>query len=120
MIVYLAGGLKDGWQDRVAPYLAGHTILDPRSWQDSDPAVYTVRDLEAVRAADCVLACMDSANPSGFGLSVELGYACALGKRVVFWDDLGKDWRSRYFDMHRQMASAVCRSEADIAREFAR
>lgn len=110
MIIYLAGGMKDGWQDKVAPLLAGHELLDPRSWSTPDPAAYTVRDLEAVRKADCMLAHMSSSNPSGFGLSVELGYAYALGKRIVFCDEIRTDWRTGYFGMHRQMASQVCYS----------
>lgn len=108
MMIYLAGGMEHGWQDRVAPLLIGHELLDPRSWSDPDPAIYTARDLDAIRRADCLLVHMSSANPSGFGLSVELGYAYGLGKRIVFWDEISSDWRSRYFGMHRQMASKVC------------
>lgn len=109
MIVYLAGGMKDGWQERIVPFLDGHEILDPRSWGSPDPAVYTARDLEGIRKADCLLVHMSSSNPSGFGLSVELGYAYALGKRIIFCDEIEGDWRSGYFGMHRQMATVVCR-----------
>lgn len=117
MRIYLAGGMKDGWQDRAAVHLAGHELLDPRSWSTPDPAVYTARDLEAVRQADAILIHMCSANPSGFGLSVELGYAYALGKRIVFCDEIGGDWRSGYFGMHRQMASEVV-STLEAAAEY--
>lgn len=115
MIVYLAGGMKDGWQDRVAPLLAGHELLDPRSWSCPEPAVYTARDLAAIRNADCILVHMSSGNPSGYGLSVELGYAYALGKRIVFCDEIGGDWRTGYFGMHRVMASTVCGSLEEAA-----
>lgn len=108
MIIYLAGGMKDGWQDRAAALLPDHELLDPRSWSTPDPTVYTARDLEAVRQADAVLVHMSSANPSGYGLSVELGYAYALGKHIVFCDEISGDWRSSYFEMHRQMATVVC------------
>lgn len=114
MLIYLAGGLKGDWQDRAAALLGNHEFLDPRSWQDADPAVYTARDLAAIRHADAVLVYMSADNPSGFGLSIELGYAAALNKRLIFVDDLGRDWRSRYFDMHRQMAQCV-RSLGDVA-----
>ena len=55
MIIYLAGGMRDGWQDRVRPLLGSNVVLDPRSWGSPDPAVYTVRDLQGVREADVVL-----------------------------------------------------------------
>jgi nucleoside 2-deoxyribosyltransferase len=119
MIIYLAGGMKDGWQERAINLLAGqldghgldgHEILDPRSWSDPSPAVYTERDLSAIRRADCLLVHMASTNPSGFGLSVELGYAYALGKKIVFCDEIQGDWRSPYFGMHREMATEVCHS----------
>jgi len=116
MIIYLAGGMKDGWQDKVAPLLVGHELLDPRSWSTPDPVVYTARDLEAVRKCDCVLVHMSSSNPSGFGLSVELGYAYALGKRIVFCDEIKSDWRSGYFGMHRQMATVVCNDLVEAAQ----
>jgi len=116
MIIYLAGGMKDGWQDKVAPLLVGHELLDPRSWSTPDPVVYTARDLEAVRKCDCVLVHMSSSNPSGFGLSVELGYAYALGKKIVFCDEIKGDWRSGYFGMHRQMATVVCSDLAEAAQ----
>jgi nucleoside 2-deoxyribosyltransferase len=108
MIIYLAGGMSTGWQDRVSPLLAGHELLDPRSWADPDPTIYTELDLAAIRRADALLVQMGSDNPSGFGLSVELGYAKALGKRIVFLDEISGDWRSRYFGMHRVMSDVVC------------
>jgi nucleoside 2-deoxyribosyltransferase len=107
MIIYLAGGMKDGWQDRAINLLEGHEILDPRSWGDPNPAIYTERDLSAVRRSDWLLVHMASTNPSGFGLSVELGYAYALGKKIVFCDEIRSDWRSPYFGMHREMATEV-------------
>ena len=45
-----------------------------------------------------------------FGLSVELGYAYALGKKIVFCDEIRSDWRSPYFGMHREMATEVVHS----------
>ena len=104
MKVYLAGGMQDGWQDR---FSGDFEFLDPRSWSDPDPATYTARDLDAIRQADAVLAYMDSANPSGYGLSLEVGFAHALGKPVVFVDALGVDWRSRYFGIVRSVSRVV-------------
>ena len=115
MKIYLAGGMKDGWQDRAMNLLEGHEFLDPRSWSTTDAADYTNRDLGAIRVADCVLVHMSPSNPSGYGLSVEVGYAFALGKPIIFCDELRNDWRSKYFDMHRMMASTVCFSLEEVA-----
>jgi nucleoside 2-deoxyribosyltransferase len=117
MKIYLAGGMTGGmpysWQDHVV--LAAHTVLDPRSWQCDDPQVYTRRDLEAIDEADVLLAFMCSANPSGYGLSVELGYAFAKGKRILFVDNIKEDWRSKYFGMHREMSEVFPSVTAAIA-----
>lgn len=110
MRVYLAGGMSDGWQAQMAD--PAITFLDPRTWQDDDPAVYTRRDLEAIRSADAVLAYMDSANPSGYGMSLEVGFAHALGIPVVFVDAMQSDWRGRYFGMVRSV-STVARSTGE-------
>ena len=111
MKVYLAGGLSDDWQDRVPD---GFEFLDPRTWQDPDPKVYTARDLAAIRESDAVLAYMSSGNPSGFGMSLEVGYAAALGKPIVFVDDIQCDWRSRYFGMVRSVSHVVPTFETAI------
>jgi len=115
MIIYLAGGMKDGWRDQAIALLNGHEVLDPRSWSNPSPAIYTERDLSAIRRSDCILVHMASTNPSGFGLSVELGYAYALGKRIIFCDEIRNDWRSPYFGMHREMATEVVHSLEDAA-----
>lgn len=107
MKLYLAGGMKDGWQDKVSKIMPAHELLDPRSWSDPDPLIYTERDLNAIRSSDLVLVYIASNNPSGFGLSVELGYAFALKKPIIFVDAIKNDWRSRYFDMHRQLSVVV-------------
>jgi hypothetical protein len=39
-----------------------------------------------------------------------------LGKRIVFCDEIGGDWRSSYFGMHRQMATVVCSSLEEAAK----
>ena len=118
MIIYLAGGTGYGWSDRAAAALSEHEVINPKLWSsEPDPAVYTPRDLAAIRRADVILVHMSSANPSGYGMSVEIGYARALEKRIIFWDEMATDWRSRYFGMHREMASVVCHTLEDSIRE---
>lgn len=104
--IYLAGGMQSEWRDAAKRH-SGHLFLDPMEINAgvTDPAIYTENDLAAIRDADGVLVFMSPDNPSGYGLSVELGYAIALGKPVAWVDTLGDDWRTRYFGMHRHMAS---------------
>ena len=106
-VIYLAGGMSDDWQDKASSLLPGCICKDPRSWSDPTPAIYTKRDIDALLDSSYMLAYMDSRNPSGFGLSLELGYAAALGRKIVFVDAIKDDWRSKYFGMHRELASYV-------------
>lgn len=100
--VYLAGGMRGvDWQAEVAKRLHGWIIFDPRECKSTDPHVYTEWDLNHIDKARVVLAYMETGNPSGFGMSWEMGYARAKNKHVVFVDALGDDKRSKYFDMHR-------------------
>lgn len=108
MKVYLAGDMKSNWQDRLIPLLpAGVEAIDPRKHGLADPAAYTQWDLDGVARADAVIVYMDPSNPSGYGLSIEAGYARGLGKRIIFVDQMGADWRSKYFEMLRQIAIVV-------------
>jgi nucleoside 2-deoxyribosyltransferase len=108
MKVYLAGDMKSGWQDRFAEQVPKWVeLIDPRSHGLPDPAQYTAWDLDGVRRADAVIAYMGAHNPSGFGLCIEAGYAYGLGKRIIFVDEMTVDWRGRYFDMLRQIATVV-------------
>jgi hypothetical protein len=82
-VVYLAGGLRTGWQDQIKLELRAYKCIDPRDCLSSDPAVYTDWDLEAISRCDVVLAYFESDNPTGYALALEVGYAKALNKKVV-------------------------------------
>jgi hypothetical protein len=111
MNIYLAGGMQGGWSDQLRnfPWLYDINWLDPRDWAEDCPTPrdYTARDLAEIRSADLVVAHMDSSNPSGYGMSFEVGYAVALGKPVVYWDGMDGDWRDKYFGMIRSTAIPV-------------
>ena len=89
MKIYLAGGMQSGWQDQVmrAVEADGHQWLDPRKHGREDPREYTAWDLNAIEHCDWVFAYFEESNPSGFGLTLEIGYAKGLGKRVIFCDE---------------------------------
>jgi hypothetical protein len=85
--VYLAGGFHSGWQDRVMGAVNRFSFYDPRTHKLQEPREYTLWDLEAIRKSDIVFAYLEITNPAGYALALELGYAKALGKRIILVDE---------------------------------
>lgn len=106
-VIYLAGGFKSGWQASVVQQLPCYEFLDPSQHNIQDAAEYTRWDLDAVRASDIVLCYMESTNPGGYSLALEIGFAHALGKTVLLVDEIKDPAVSRYFDMVRQCSGQV-------------
>ena len=82
-IVYLAGGFKSGWQKKV---ISHHALIDP--CEIEKVGVWTMdkickRDRAAIEISDILFAYLEKDNPSGIGLSCEIGYACALKKTII-------------------------------------
>jgi Nucleoside 2-deoxyribosyltransferase like len=100
-VVYLAGGFQSGWQEKVKLAAPQFKYLDPRSHGLGNNAEYTLWDLEAIRRCDWVFAYLEATNPGGFALALEVGYAKALGKRVIFVDEksLSDQHTGRYLTM---------------------
>jgi hypothetical protein len=85
--IYLAGGFKSGWQNRLIMALPSFDYFDPRAHGLAMKKEYTAWDLEAIRRCDCVFAYFESQNPGGYALALEVGFAKALGKFVIFVDE---------------------------------
>ncbi|MGA3959682.1 nucleoside 2-deoxyribosyltransferase domain-containing protein [Ralstonia nicotianae] len=106
--IYLAGGFRSNWQEKVAQRLTNsYELLDPSAHGIQDPAEYTRWDLDAVRQADIVLANMEASNPGGYSLALEVGFAKALGKRIFMVDQIEDPSVRRYFEMVRQCSERV-------------
>jgi len=108
--IYLAGGCRSGWQDCIMAAFEepfGEWLdlkfVDPRQHGLKDPVAYTERDLRDIRDCDILFAVIESDNPAGANLFLEVGYAKALGKQIVFCE-LGNDYRARYCAMAREAA----------------
>lgn len=118
MKVYIAGGMRSWVGCLLAKYLRadGHEVLDPNDWAESNPTAmqYTQADLAAIRKSDVVVAFMSSDNPSGYGMSLEVGFAHGIGKPVLFLDKISGDWRSKYFDMVRSVAHDFVETTSDV------
>jgi nucleoside 2-deoxyribosyltransferase len=106
-VIYMAGGFKSGWQAKVIKQLHGYEFLDPSQHNIQDAAEYTRWDLDAIRESDIVLGYMESTNPGGYSLALEIGFAHALGKKVVLVDEIKDPSVSRYFEMVRQCSAHV-------------
>ena len=89
MNVYCSGGMKSGWQDKLIfnTKLINHIFFNPAKHGLDKPEQYTIWDLEKIKQCDIVFAYIELNNPSGIGLSLEIGYALALGKTVILVDE---------------------------------
>jgi len=85
--VYLCGGMRSGWQERVKSACPNHRFRDPCDSGLLSPADYTVWDLRAVVWCELVFAYMEADNPSGHGLCLEIGYALGMRRRPVLLVD---------------------------------
>jgi nucleoside 2-deoxyribosyltransferase len=109
--VYLAGGFNSGWQDKVREELKNKVIFfDPRfHGLEESASQYTTWDLFHVKNCDILFAFMEATNPSGYGLSLEVGYAKALGKTIILIDEksLKEKPFDRYFKIVRESSDSV-------------
>lgn len=125
MKIYLSGGMRSGWQDRVKNALGSqHQYADPRekgetpewTWRE-----YGAWDFMHIDQCDLMLAYMEKDNPSGYGLCAEVGYAAGKGIPVVLVVEPGHP-QERYMDIVRCAASVVVddiESALDILRRTA-
>lgn len=105
-VVYLAGGHHSGWQQKIINKVYGFKYKDPSSNGLKDPQQYTNWDLEAIRNCNIVFAYLEATNPSGYGLSLEIGYAAALGKLIIFINEKpSSDRISEYLAMLKESSN---------------
>ena len=88
--VFLSGGMKaSDWQKKVIKEINSKDFIffNPREHNLNDPKEYTAWDLFYVKECDILFAFMSSDNPSGFGLTLEVGYAKGLNKLIILIDE---------------------------------
>ena len=110
--VYLSGGMnQSNWQDKVIQTLQdeGFVFFNPRLHNLAESKEYTIWDLFYVKNCDIVFAYMQKENPSGYGLTLEIGYACALGKPVILVDERSEEDKhfNKHFEIVREASSIV-------------
>ena len=93
VLVYLAGGMKSGWQDKVMAALEDLrvegvvTFFDPRT-NPKEPEKYRPMDKESWENADIVFGYAESSNPALFAMCIELTGGYYNKARTIFVDDL--------------------------------
>ena len=91
--VYLAGGMNpSNWQKKVITEIGkkGFVFYNPREHSLIESKEYTFWDLYYVKQADILFAYMQKNNPSGIGLTLEVGYARAMDKPIILIDEKSK------------------------------
>lgn len=101
MAIYLAGGFKSRWQDKVKNRFPNADYLDPSLHNILNPDEYVKWDLDAIRRCTVVLAYLEASNPGGYALALEIGYALALRKLIVLVEEHPSDERYHRFSMVR-------------------
>lgn len=99
MKVYLCGGFKSGWQDKVIEEVrrlrADAEIGDPRENYMLGfriPADYTPRNLLAITGSDLIFAYMEKDNPGYPNFAFEIGFAHCMGKKIILVNEKGPRW----------------------------
>ncbi len=105
--IYLAGGFRSGWQDHVSTFKS-FDYVDPRSHNLGEESQFTFCDFEAIRQSDWIFANLETTNPGGYNLALEVGFARALGKRVIVVDEKSSGSQA----VSRQLS--MLRSSADV------
>jgi len=84
--VYLAGGMRSEWRETIKAAMSAEWLgLTQHGLKDEKQ--YTAWDLQAINDCDILFGFLEFNNPSGLGLMLEIGYAAALGKTIIFVDD---------------------------------
>jgi nucleoside 2-deoxyribosyltransferase len=88
--VYLAGGFKSDWANKVKKCSPSLSWINPKDkeFKNGERVVMSVDeygkwDLHFIKQCDILFVYIERINPSCIGLSCEAGYAKGLGKTVI-------------------------------------
>ena len=109
--VYLAGGMNSKWRDEVKAinkfrHPPNLIFFDPKLKPDKHWSEYGAWDIHFIKQCDICFAYMNKDNPSGYGLSAEIGYAKALNKTVILIIEPGHE-KDKYFQFLKAFADVV-------------
>lgn len=118
--------MKSDWHETVIEKCGDDFVFfNPKKHLLDEGDEYTVWDLHHVRQCDILFVYLEQDNPSGIGLSLEMGLAIGLAKTVIFVDEksgLSEEYHSR-FKILRNAASITLNNINDgitLLQSFAR
>jgi len=108
--VYLAGGIRSNWQERVIEKVDA-IFYNPRTKEVTKTLTlneFGTWDLHFIKKCDIVFAYMEKTNPSGIGMAVEIGYAKGIGKTVILCLELENEhMKDRYLEFMKKCSDVV-------------
>lgn len=109
MKVYLAGGFRNNWQEKVIAQIPEITFFNPRD-KESDGKMsldeYGTWDLHHIKISDIVFVYMEKDNPSGIGTAVETGYSHGVNKTIILVLEPGHETiNDRYLQFLKKAAN---------------
>ncbi|MES2478295.1 MAG: nucleoside 2-deoxyribosyltransferase domain-containing protein [Bacteroidota bacterium] len=114
--VFLSGGFKSNWQANVIGLLKDYFIFfNPLEHELEHSEFYTIWDIHFLKECDIFFAYMEDSNPSGYGLSFELGVAYALNKTIILIDEKSQvnDTFAKYFKILYKPSGVVLNNLSD-------
>jgi nucleoside 2-deoxyribosyltransferase len=85
--IFLSGGTRGTWQDRVKELLIGEEFFDPRTLRAESMRVIADIERDWLNRCDMLFFYLEADNPSGLGSAFEVGYCVANGIPVIFVDE---------------------------------
>lgn len=109
--VYLAGGMRTSWRQKVAEQTTGLHIMSPsekEQQREMSLAEYSTWDLHYIHQVDIIFGYMERTNPSGIGLACELGYAFGKDKTVILVREKDSEhFKDRYLAFLEKVSNVV-------------
>ena len=107
--VYLSGGMRSDWQDRVMEAEPNAEYFDPRSHGLKNPFDYVAWDMRHVGMSTIVFAYVEAENPTALGLAAEVAAGSVEGKLIILVDEKSAtdEKFARYFTFIRVLAHEV-------------
>ena len=108
--IYLAGGIRSNWQEKVTSRIDAE-FYNPRTKEVDKVLTLTefgTWDLHYIKQCDIVFAYMEKNNPSGIGMSVEIGFAKGLGKTVILCLEENNEFiKDKYLEFMKKASDIV-------------
>lgn len=115
MQVYLAGGMHQNWRERIIDEVPEHSFIDPSDCPYKTEFGGLTWKLDRLYSSHLCLVYMDKANPSGYDLNFEAGFAEGHAITIWFVCDLEpEDPRYNYFGIIRAVATRHFKSIDEV------